>query len=397
MRILEVNKYLYLRRGAEKHMLDLVELLQKNGHDVRLFGMEHSGNISQAKKEDLLSYVGYNKDDSSWYQRLIGGGRIFWSFEAARKMQKIITAWQPEIIHIHNIYHQLSLSILRVAKSECVPVIMTVHDYAAISPDKDTYYPEVGKQYWKFLRVPKYSFSKRLLLVLRAYWESLLGGYNAFVDVFIAPSRIVQDTLIEAGIPKEKIILLPHFISAVPKENIRQALTVALPEKFLLTLNGASIEKNTPLLEELSIRLGVPLVVCGSIEPQYPINESSLIVYLGQKNTQELESIWPLAIAGVSASHLPETFGLVALEAIAHGKPFFCFDSGAYGEIIRSGKDGIVAKTNEEFEKSLEELLAGSKQYNAFAIQREAFERFSDQKFLDTMTSIMLKLKNNSK
>ena len=41
MRILEINKFFYLRRGAERHMLDVIDLLRKRGHEVAVLSMEH--------------------------------------------------------------------------------------------------------------------------------------------------------------------------------------------------------------------------------------------------------------------------------------------------------------------------------------------------------------------
>jgi glycosyltransferase involved in cell wall biosynthesis len=389
MRILEVNKYLYLRRGAEKHMLDLVELLQKNGHDVRLFGMEHEQNIPVAQKEDLLSYVGYNKDDSSWYQRLVGGGRIFWSFEAARKMQNIITEWQPEIIHIHNIYHQLSFSLLAVAKKTDTPVVMTVHDYAVVSPDKDQYYPEIGKQYWKFMRVPKYSFSKRLLLVLRAYGEEFLGGYDTFVDIFIVPSKMIQEVLLTAGIPSAKIKILPHFITPEKKRATENVMIKNAPERFILALTGASQEKNTPWLEEVCVELGIPLVIAGSVELGYKKHNNPGILYVGKKNQTELHDYWQQAVAGVSASRLPETFGLIALESLAQGKPFFCFDAGAYKEVVRTGIDGVVAQDEAELILSLQKAWSKESSYDLFSIQKSAEERFGAIQYLEKFIAIL--------
>ncbi|MDP3244876.1 MAG: hypothetical protein Q8M83_04450 [bacterium] len=38
MRILQVNKFLYRRAGAEAYMLDLAQLLAEHGHEVGLWG-----------------------------------------------------------------------------------------------------------------------------------------------------------------------------------------------------------------------------------------------------------------------------------------------------------------------------------------------------------------------
>lgn len=388
MRILEVNKYLYLRRGAEKYLLDLIELLQGAGHQVRLFGMEHPENVPLAKQENLPAFVGYHGHDSSLWQRVKGGARIFWSFEVTRKFRELLKEWQPDIIHIHNIYHQLSFSLLREARKQGIPIVMTVHDYACISPDKDEYHFTIKKKYWKFLQVKKYSFGKRILLILRAYWEEWLGGYQAFVDMFLVPSQVVRGALIHAGVPAGKIVVLPHFI-AVPQE---PNFSKAAQGNYLLTLSGASIEKNTSWLENFCEENEIPLIICGQVEEGYQKSTSPLVTYAGQKTQKELAEYWRGAKAGVSSSLLPETFGLVALESLSWGKPFFCFDTGAYKEIVRTGQDGVVAKTEEELKAALKNLWTNEVTYDGESIQKSAAERFSKKQHLQTLEQVFQKV-----
>ena len=43
MRVLMINKFLYPNGGSETYMFKLGEYLQKQGHEVQYFGMEHEG------------------------------------------------------------------------------------------------------------------------------------------------------------------------------------------------------------------------------------------------------------------------------------------------------------------------------------------------------------------
>ena len=43
MRVLMINKFLYPNGGSETYIFKLGEYLQKMGHEVQYFGMEHQG------------------------------------------------------------------------------------------------------------------------------------------------------------------------------------------------------------------------------------------------------------------------------------------------------------------------------------------------------------------
>ena len=45
MKILMVNKFLHPNGGSETYIFKLGEQLQKTGHEVQFFGMEHAGRI----------------------------------------------------------------------------------------------------------------------------------------------------------------------------------------------------------------------------------------------------------------------------------------------------------------------------------------------------------------
>src|SRR6185369_9138937 len=314
MKILEINKFFYPRRGAERHMLDVTHLLEKRGHEVRIFSMVHEENLPHVFSKYFVSYVGYNKDDSTLWQRFVGVGRLFWSFEARRKIEQLLDEWRPDIAHLHNIYHQFSPSILGPLKEHGIPVVLTVHDYNLISPDKDAYYEEVGKTYWKFLFINKYGFLKRLLLVFKMYWNDFFRFYENGVDYFIAPSDFVKRILVRAGMPEEKIITWPHFIPESEEEKLGRPVLASVPtEPFALYFGSLSEEKGITSLVDIFETLQIPLVLVGSEENSYEVPKSQFAHYRGRQTKREIQEWVDRSSLVVSASSLAETFGLIAL------------------------------------------------------------------------------------
>lgn len=391
MRILEIHKFYYPRRGAERHFLDCIGLLKQAGHDVAVFTMDDERNVSRENKKYFVSYVGYNRDDSGLWERLKGMGRLFWSFEARRKMQALIYHFRPEVAHTHNAYHQLSLSFFPLLKQKNIPLIMTVHDYAMISPDKDAYYPEVGKKYFKFLWMKKYGFGKRLLLVLKKYWEDWCGFYDC-VDCFLVPSRYVENILLSAGVNKERIIVLPHFISET-KDNGRAVEGITLPAKYLFSFGAISKEKGIGTLLRLSKVLDIPLLLAGQWESGPDLRQYPQARYIGTRTKAELNTLITRATAVVSASALPETFGLAALETIALGKPYFAFDTGALHEIIRSGFNGFLAQNEKMLQETVRAYISGARTYaSKDDIRKDAEDRFGAETYMRRFEAAIAKI-----
>lgn len=388
MRILEVNKFHYPRRGAERHFLDLVALLESRGHEVAVFSMDDPRNVSGKYAKYSVSAVGYNRDDSTRWQRIVGIGRLFWSFEARAKIRALLDEFRPDIVHIHNAYHQLSLSFLSVIRRRGIPIIQTVHDYHPISPDKDEYHPSVGGAYWKFLFVPKYGFGKRLLLVLKSYWERL-WGFRDMIDGYIAPSRFVEETLVRAGIPASKISVIPHFITTTPGSGLRMNQS----EPYALYFGGITEEKNVRELAALFEKLRFRLVLAGSARMAVPTGP--FVDHVGEKSGEDLVSLIAGASFVISASRLAETFGLIVIESNAQGKPFFGYAAGALPEIVENGKNGMLAQDTREFERNVARFISGElRMEDPKTIRNRVESHFNPERYLAKFAAFIGKIRS---
>ncbi len=400
MRILEINKFFCPRRGAERHMLDVIGLFHRRGHEVAVFSMEREENLPSAFSQYFISYVGYHRNDSSRWQRLKGIGRLFWSFEARYKIEKLLRVWQSDVAHLHNIYHQLSPSILGPLTKRGIPIVMTVHDYNLVSPDKDKYYEAVGRQYYKFLFVRKYTLGKRMLLVAKMYWSDWLGLYKN-IDAFIVPSTYVKNVLVGAGMSEKNIFVVPHFITESRRLEAPQVPLEAVPTSpFGLYFGSVSQEKGIAQLVQIFDFLRVPLVILGNVENDFLLPKSDYVSYHGQQSKQVVEKWIERATLVVSASSLPETFGLIALEAIALGKPFFGLQSGALSEIIVNEKNGFLGKDIVILQAELKRFFSGEISFDAESIREDALTRFSESQYAEKVEQIfenLLKIKMNLK
>ncbi|MFC1640850.1 glycosyltransferase, partial [Patescibacteria group bacterium] len=134
MKILHVNKFHYPKRGADRYYLDLMRLLEKHGHQNVPFSMEHPKNEKSDFKNYFVSQVNF-ENPTTIIEKMRVLGRMMYSFEAKKKIQELLKENNVDVVHINNIYHQISPSILSAIKKANKPIVMTVHDYKLMCPN----------------------------------------------------------------------------------------------------------------------------------------------------------------------------------------------------------------------------------------------------------------------
>ncbi|HCU01303.1 MAG: hypothetical protein UR66_C0019G0004 [Candidatus Moranbacteria bacterium GW2011_GWE1_35_17] len=400
MKILEINKYFFIKGGAEKHFFDVADLLMENGHEIASFSMKHKNNLPTKWEKYFLSTVGYTSE-YSFKEKIRGIFRMFYSYEAKNKINKILDDFSPDIVHIHNIYHQLSPAILFEIKKRKIPIVMTVHDYKIVNPNYNLFHGNKfynrcrdGKYYQCFLdKCIKNSYLKSFLAMLEIYWHnSILKTYEKNVDVFIVPSEFVKTILIERNIDKNKIKVIPHFIKNIKEDKHQEEIE----EKFALCMGRISKEKGVNKILDIFQKIqGIKLYLAGSIENNFKIPDSGNVKYLGYLSEDMLEKYIQKADFIISGSQLPETFGLVALEAISHGKPFVGFNVGAYGEIIKNGENGFLVENAKEMEKFVKSIVCGKIVFNEMKIGQDAYLKYHGDMYLKKIEKVFI-FKTNS-
>ena len=349
MRILQVNKFHYPRGGADKYYLELGQLLEANGHQVAYFSMQHPKNVPCSWSSYFVSRLSFN--EASFLDKIKTPGRILYSLEAKKKFAIIIKDFKPDIIHIHNIYHQLSPSILDVARQAKIPVVMHVHDYKLICPNYQLFAHnqicEACKpnKYWQCFkrRCFKNSWSKSALAALEMHLHhNVWQIYRKSIKLFITPSQFMKNKLIEFSWPEDKIkvIINPFSADLINQETFNDQISDYLlyfgrlsPEKGLGTLISAAKAANQRVIivgtgpEENNLRQQVK-------------EQSAPVEFLGFKKGEELRNIILAAKAVVVPSIWYENMPLSMLEALSLGKVVIASNIGGLPEIIKEGKNG---------------------------------------------------------
>ena len=137
MKILLVNNYYYYRGGDCTYLFSLKKLLEKNGHEVCIFAMQHPQNLDSEYSKYFVSYINY--DDEVKNINIASGlkvlNRAIYSNESKEKIERMIEIEKPDIAHIQNVHHHITPSIFSVLKERNIPIVWTLHDYTMLCPN----------------------------------------------------------------------------------------------------------------------------------------------------------------------------------------------------------------------------------------------------------------------
>ena len=343
MKILQVNKFLYQQGGAETYLFDLTKVLRQNGHEVVYFSQKNLKNIENTNNDLFLSPINLQKFS---FSSLVQIGRIFWSFEASKKIIKILQKENPDLVHIHNIYHQISPSILSAIRKQGIPIVMTVHDWKLIRHD---YIYRADNKVVK----NKNSSLVDALLKLEYNFHKLINVYKKNIDLFIAPSKLVKDELVKNGFEANKIIVQPYCIDIDGYKPNNLA-----PENYILFFGRLHESKGADTLINAFAKIRnktIKLKIAGSGPQEKELKElaknlnlSDRVEFLGQKQKNELIGLIQASMFTVMPSRFHETLGLSALETFACGRTVIASKAGALTEFINAN-NGLLVEVDDVF------------------------------------------------
>lgn len=354
MKILAVNKFFYRKGGSEAYFLGLNDLLKENNIEVIPFSMKDKKNIPSKYESYFIENIDYSHMDIK--TKLVNSMKMIYSFEAEKKIEKIVADTKPEIAHLHIFQHQLSPSILHGLKKYNVKIVNTVHDLKVICPNykmlnKNGNCEECkGGRYYRCFSNSCVKGSKlnSAVSVMEAYVNKFIKSYS-YVDKFICPSKFYRDKFIEFGVPKEKVIYIPNFI------DLDKFTPNYEHDNYFVYVGRLSEEKGIKtLIEAMKSINGIKLRIVGTgpLENELKEIKDQLnlenVEFLGFKIGDELKTIVSNSMFTVVPSEWYENCPMTVIESMAYGKAVLGSDSGGIPELIRNNETGLIFKTGDK-------------------------------------------------
>ncbi len=338
------NCYKPLINGVVTSIVYLKEAYEKKGHQIYIFAPKVEDYIDQEK--NIFRYRSINLTNKVKYPIAI---------PLSFKAKKVITEFNPDLIHIHHPFVLSSVAIM-YSKQLGIPKILTIHTqydqyayYVAPLPQKLT--QEVIKKI-----VSNLADKTDCIVTPSESMKALIKNYGIKNRIEVIPNAIKLSTFREKNeleclkISKrynlkedEKIIL---FVGRVATEKSIDKIIKALGiiKKHGISKTKLLIVGNGPARDEL-----VHLVQALGVEEE--------VIFCGEVNYEEIRYYYKIADVFTMAS-ASESFGIVTIEALASGLPVLAVKAPGAMDILTDGFDGLLTDDNiEHFAKTLEKII----------------------------------------
>lgn len=350
--ILYIGKYNGIIGGIERYMQKSAELLRRNGLSVHYLYTGNGGHDPEKFAQSFDSAAAFAPD-----REVLG---------------------TADIVIIHNIIPEKLLSALPADRT-----FFFAHDHN-IYCQRHHYYTPIGRinchrKYRKFICK---------LCSLGRNEAPPLGAYRKFPALVL--SDFMAENLRKNGF--DKVVKLPAFIRTAERRRKFDGVLRILFLGQLIRGKGADL-----MLKSLA-RLDIPFecTIAGDgndramlekMVSDYKLQEK--VHFAGFVSTPE--TLWENCDVFFFPIRWQEPFGLVCLEAMAHGVPVVAFDLGGVREYLTAGCGALIPEKDTRFAAGMlkqfylnPELLSSLGENGLFI----AKNKFSEERFVDKFKSL---------
>lgn len=353
MKVLVCNKFYYPVGGPETIVYDTVRELNAMGHTAIPFAMTHPSNWETEYASYFVPNVDYTTKSGKSPLRLIREAvNIVYSREARRRIEKIIADTKPDIAHAHNIYHQLSPSVLVALKNAHIPTVLTLHDGKLVCANM-LFYTQgqvcercAGRKFYHAVlrKCVKDSYISSMLCCIEETLHRWTRIYENTVDLFITPSLFLKERIVQHGrLPENRVRVLYNYAET---KNINPDFT---PGSYALFLGKVETFKGIPTLlnaaskvPDLELRIAGRGTYLEAGKQFAEENGLRKVQFLGFQTGAELERLRREARFVVVPSEWYENCPMVVLEAFSAGKPVIGARIGGIPELVDHGVNGLL-------------------------------------------------------
>lgn len=321
MRILVLHsRYLSGSSSGENRVVDdEIDLLRSTGHEV----FPWTPSITETRP-------------------LRAARNAVWSVDEASNVQRLITLHRPDVVHIHNLFPQLSPLVIRAAASRGVPVVVTLHNFrlmclpATFLRNGATCEACAGHVPWRGVVHGCYRGSRPASMVLAT---SLVVHRRAHtfdrVRLFLAVSGFVRSAYVQHGMDGDRIRVKDNFAWPQPR---RQGAGASF-----LVLGRLSPEKGVDTaIAAVAGRSSLVVVGDGPEREHLAATAPASTSFAGSVEAESVPSYLSRTRAVLVPSRCYEGAPRSIIEAFASGVPVIASRMGGMPELVQDGVNGLL-------------------------------------------------------
>ncbi len=381
MKILMVNKFLHPNGGSETYIFEIGKCLKSMGHEVEYFGMEHEGRIVGNHAEIYTKDMDFHSSGVKGKQsKLTYPFKIIRSREAYSKMRSVLNAFHPDAVHFNNINFQLTPAVIEAVADHDIQnrtetkMLYTAHDAQWVCPNHLLMRPDGARCF--DCKGARYGNCVRNRCIHNSRLRSMLGAFEAWfyrhrktyglVDVIIAPSEFMKNTLETDPVLSGKCVVLHNFVPEADGDGAEGANTGRTVEcgpqnggrtgerygdRYAVYFGRYSKEKGIgTLIKCIKALPDINFVFAGSGSMEDEINGLANVKNIGFTTGKELRDLISGACFAIFPSECHENCSFSVMESISWGTPLIASDTGGTPELVRDGENGILFKAGDEEE-----------------------------------------------
>ena len=378
MKIIIVNYRYFISGGPERYLFNVKELLEKNGHTVIPFSVKSLHNQPSEYEKYFLEPIGEGKEvyfseykKTNFRTIMKSVSRMFYSFEAKKKLNRLIKATQPDLIYVLHYQNKISASIFDAAKNNKIPVVHRISDFSQICANGIFYRARKKDICERCLKGSKinavinkcvynsyfYSSVKVASLQLQQYL-----GLTKKIKAFVIPSKFTITKLQQYGFPEPKLFHIPTFFNF---RSIKKTVDITY-KPFALFIGRIEEEKGLMTLIKAFENTSFSLKIVGSSSSgfdqelkKYLENKNHHIEFLGQKSFDEIQAYLSQCAFTVMPTEVYDNFPNTILESYAFKKCVIATDTGSLREIVIDNQTGFLfpIKNVASLQKKIEYLF----------------------------------------
>ncbi len=315
-----------------------------------------------------------------------------WSKASYSKILNIIKEFNPDVVHCHNTFPQISPSIYYACNKAGVPVVQTLHNYRLTCLNGYLFREQecqlcekcLGKSPIRgvFKKCYRNSFSASATVATMLIVHRILGTYRKKVTKFITLTGFGKEKFSKLPcIPVDKIAVKSNPIPKILVQECEKSKQIMYagrlsPEKGADTLIKAWLT--------LPNKFGYTLKIIGDGAERSNLEElakgDDSIVFTGALPKEQTIQEMACSALLVSPSKCYETFGLSPVEAMSIGTPVLISDLVNLFPIVQDNISGRYFKAGdaEDLAEKLTELLSNEAELSRLGTAAKAAFEESD-------------------